>query len=264
MTSMDDPHVVKYQDELLWPEPEDFADWSVAPEHATPPITADGPCPHCGHNVTIRLNYQRLGTGQAGETPPPPEERFTVLMTCDSCGRKWLATVTLSPSTPGPRIQPVVDERLRPAAVAWDMFVNEQEPRFRTLADKWTGAITALLGLFGLAVFVTSKDAFTGLPFWVKVIAAIAIILSLGCGVRAVYLSYRAAYGWPEFIERGNDQALLDWYEGRRERLKGNAIDMKAAVRLAIGALGFLVLAAGLMWLVPRADHPVVCQITRH
>jgi hypothetical protein len=284
VTSVDDPHVVIYQDQLVWPKVEDFGQWTVTRSPGGQPRKASGRCPYCGHNlVDVELHYRALGRGQAGVAQPPAEERFTALIICDcgrdhpdaatppvshpSCGRKWLASVTVSPTTPGPEIRPEEDETLRRAAMAWNEFVAAQEPTFRALADKWTSAITVLLGLFGLAVFVTSKDAFTGLPFCSKILAALAVIIALLCGVRAVYLSYRAAYGWPEVTEVKNNQELLEWHSRRSERLEQSANNMKCAVRLAIGALGFLVVAACLMWLVPRHSEnppfvPFECRIT--
>jgi hypothetical protein len=277
---MSDPPVVTFADQQWLPKPDDFADWTVVPPSGIP-RTASGPCPSCGHNVKAELNYRGLGRGQAGEGAPSPEERFTTMMRCGcrqnhpdsaippvnhpSCGRWWLASVTLSEGTPGPRVRPNVDEALEPAAIAWDEFVKSQEPSFRTLAEKWTAAVTALLGLFGLAVFVTSKDVFTGLtPGW-KLGAALSVFCALGCAVWAVYLSYRAAYGWPTFIERNSDQALVNWYSGREARLRRDACRLKASVWLAIGELGLLVAAAAVVWFAPHhtaAPSQLLCRFT--
>ena len=198
----------------------------------------------------------------------PRAERFTALLTCQcnephldsatppashpSCGRKWLAQVTLNPDMPGPRIQPSQDPGIVDAAIDWSKFVDAQETTIKTQAEKWTGAVTALLGLFGVAAFVTGKDAFTGLDMWAKIVAAVAVVCALSIGVVAVFVSNRAAYGWPELMKVKTDEDLLKWHDDRPKRLQKAARRMKIAVWLAIVSLGFVTLAAVLMWLAPR------------
>lgn len=153
---------------------------------------------------------------------------------------------------PGPRIQPSQDPGIVDAAIDWSKFVDAQETTIKTQAEKWTGAVTALLGLFGVAAFVTGKDAFTGLDMWAKIVAAVAVVCALSIGVVAVFVSNRAAYGWPELMKVKTDEDLLKWHDDRPKRLQKAARRMKIAVWLAIVSLGFVTLAAVLMWLAPR------------
>ena len=127
----------------------------------------------------------------------------------------------------------------------------DPEARHARIGD-WQLALTALLGLFGVAAFVTGKDAFTGLDMWAKIVAAVAVVCALSIGVVAVFVSNRAAYGWPELMKVKTDEDLLKWHDDRPKRLQKAARRMKIAVWLAIVSLGFVTLAAVLMWLAPR------------
>lgn len=258
---------VTFKDEMLLVLTDALDDWTVSDEDDEQPLEASGSCPCCGHKTTANLVYESLTKGSSGREPRP-SERLTTMMACQcshphgdpehpehtylSCGRKWPATITLNPEL-RPRVRPVTDARLIPAALGWQDFVAAQESRFQSQAEKWAAAVTTLLGLFGLAAFVTSKEAFSGLPTEARVVATITVISGLIAGVAAVYLSNRAAYGWPEFVQLENDADLIDWFaDYKNPRIRVTANKMKWAVRLAITSLGLLLAASAIMWVVPR------------
>ena len=105
-----------------------------------------------------------------------------------------------------------------------------------------------------MAAFVTGKDAFTGLDMWAKIVAAVAVVCALSIGVVAVFVSNRAAYGWPELMKIKTDEDLLKWHDDRPKRLQ------KAARRIENRCL------AGdcLTWIRDARCRPnVACSATR-
>jgi hypothetical protein len=271
---------LRFTDELLTLPADKLAGWKVDPEETNWPNYAIGPCPRCDHSTKSELHYGAVVRGMTG-TAPPPEQRLTALLSCDcdvphpdaasqgtshkGCGCKWVATITLDPQLQ-PRVRPMVDAKLLSAAADWDEFVSTQEPSFRAQAEKWAGAVAALLGLYGLAAFITSKDAFIGLPLWARAVAAGIVVLGFAAGVAAVYWSNRAAYGWPELAQVRNDSDLAKWHEARKDQLRVGADRMKWAVRLAVISLALLMAAAALLWVAPRqtdkanaTPSPVAC-----
>jgi hypothetical protein len=275
----DNSNAVAYQEGQVRPRAADLAQWTVDKKDF--PSLASGLCPSCNHRTEFQLSYRALGAGASMPSTPSAVERRSFKMTCAcgqshpdaaspgvshaSCGRWWFASVTLQDRTGEPRVFPADDETLVPAMTAWAEVAKSEETAFRTLAEKWTNGVTVILGLFGLAGFVTSKDAFTGLPFCAKVAAAALIIVALGFGVGAVYRSYSAAYGRPTVIDGADDAKLRQWYDGAPARLEASVKAFQSALRLAFAALAFLVAAAGLMWLVPRHTDkptPLLCRIT--
>jgi hypothetical protein len=268
---------VAYKAERFWVQDSDLSDWTVfAPQGV--PVMATGPCPSCGHQTSGEIQPGALGGGAAGERDLADVERVTRVFDCSckeqhldtstppsahfSCGRWWLASIRLKADGEGQRIRASSDETLLKAAQALRDQAGTEETRLRASAEKWTAAVTALLGLFGLAGFVVGKDTFTGLPLWVKWSAGLATLAAVALGASAVYLSYKAAYGWPVIIDLGDDEKLLKWYADKRARLGQAANDLKTGVLLAIMALTALALAAGLILFAPREPPKPLVKIT--
>ncbi|MER6162039.1 hypothetical protein ABT147_42195 [Streptomyces sp. NPDC001868] len=146
------------------------------------------------------------------------------------------------------------------AAQAARKAMANDESTIRSAAEKWIAAITALLGLFGLAGLVAGKDSFVGLPkgvLWVAALAALAAVVAAAC---AIVLANRAAYGWPTVVDVSNDEALERWYVNQRTLVEEAAGRLRTAVRCALVSLAALMVVVGCNALWPRG---VAVQITR-
>jgi hypothetical protein len=273
---MPDADVV-YKVERFWVQDTDLADWKVIEQDGLP-IEAYGPCPSCRHRTSGEIMPGTLGGGAAGVRELTDVERVTRVFDCScaqqhldtstppsahsSCGRWWLASIRLAGDGEGQRVRAAADDTLLRAAQTLRDQAGTEETRLRSSAEKWTAAVTALLGLFGLSGFVIGKDTFTGLPLWTTWSAGAAALAALALGVSAVYLSYKAAYGWPVIIDLGNDEQLRTWYADKRARLGQAAKNLKAGVLLAIMSLTALALAAGLIWFAPRELSKPLVKVT--
>ncbi|MDX3135754.1 hypothetical protein PV367_39520 [Streptomyces europaeiscabiei] len=150
------------------------------------------------------------------------------------------------------------------AAKAAQAAMADEEPRVRASAEKWIGAVTALIGLFGLSGLLVGKDSFTGMPTTARVLAAIAAGIAAAMAAVAVIHAYKAAYTWPEPTDISNDIKLEEWYNKRRDHARTAAGDLKTGVISALVSLAALAVAVGLLWFSPR-DSPArpLVKVTR-
>ena len=122
----------------------------------------------------------------------------------------------------------------------------------RNAAEKWIAGVTALFGLFGLAGVTLTRSAVMGLNTWWQVYVGIAAAISVALAGLAIYLSYRAAYGWPVTRPILDNDALRDWYAAQQAAPRVQAKFLRNGARAAAGALGALVATVGLMWFAPQ------------
>ncbi|MFE4967564.1 hypothetical protein [Streptomyces sp. NPDC056660] len=168
------------------------------------------------------------------------------------CGRYWLARLTLqSNGLYTLAIEP--DLTMLPAAVALNAAVAGQDKAVQASAEKWTGAIAALCGLFSLTGIVTAKDALAGLGAASKTLVAFSLVIAAVCAAAALAGGYRAAYGWPEAVDVSDDVKLQHWFEARRKHATLAWTQLRRAVRLAFGALAALIGMVILVWFLPRS-----------
>jgi hypothetical protein len=289
--------VIAFESERILVTDEQLREWVVPPDMRNEegaPIQVRGPCPRCGHNTTADVVVSVLAVAQSveGVTLPPMQERVTRVVECNcgishpqsvtpgaakpvspdakgagepaptvkSCGRWWLVTILLDPELEHP--VRTGDESLLEAAQAVQAAVADEETRIRGSAEKWIAGVSALLSLFGLSGVVVAKDGFADLPAVAAWIAGGLVGVALLAATFAVYLSYRAAYGWPVPVDIRNDEKLREWFAARRMRVVTAASNLRNGVQLACGALAALSMAVAVVWFWPGEDPEPVVQVT--
>jgi hypothetical protein len=147
----------------------------------------------------------------------------------------------------------LTDPQLATAAEELQAAGTAQLADVRSLAQKWMGGVTALFGLFSLAGIIFTRSTVTGLGTGWQVLIALFAFIAVVLAAGAVYLSYRAAYGWPVTeVIYDNDQ-LRDWHAAQQAAPRVQAGLMKQGVLAAAGALGALVVTVMLLWFAPQA-----------
>jgi len=168
------------------------------------------------------------------------------------CGAYWFAQVT---GDPGHYTLNPAPAQFIPGAIAVDEAKEAQAGLVQQTAEKWLGAITALLALFsvgGAALTVTSVAALnTG---W-KLVVATAAVLAVAFGAVAIYYGYRAAYGWLTMAPTATDadaSALADRTRGIPERVRAFQQSIPAAgISLTLAVVALMVI-----WFAPPANPP--------
>lgn len=265
-----------------------LANWHGSASDAA--LNLDGPCPECGHDSPIEIS-RRVTALEGLRVEPPKTLTVDLACGCreahegrpdgvSGCGRDWLVVTTVAddgtvslvhvssaasspspalppaspPGSPGsPSAAPAPGPDLVAAAEALrDETAPKQLSDLRSAADKWIGGVTALFGLFGLAGVTITRNTVTGLGTSWQVGIGIAAAVAIALAGLSVYLTYRAAYGWPETYPITNDAELLRWYRARQAAPRVQAEFLKNGVRAACGALVVLVVTVGLLWFAPQ------------
>lgn len=274
---------VKYEPGRYLPTDAELAAWTVD-ELNDRIVAIEGKCPSCGHGTKQEVHSYLIDERAKGMAGPnrslPQTERMTRVCECacngkhpdpkdpqtiwPSCGRWWLATIRLTSVGPDQRVMATRDESLLGAAQAARQVAADAEIKLRSSAEKWIGAITALIGLFGLSGVLTGANAFTNLPGTARWVAGIAAAAAFLTGGVAIFMSYRAAYGWPVKVNVTTDAELQTWYQNRREDLDGAKNRFKIGVCFAAAAAVALAVTVGCVWFWPTAApaHPLV-MVTR-
>ncbi|WP_406393688.1 hypothetical protein OG806_24715 [Streptomyces sp. NBC_00882] len=257
---------------------EELASWTVVRSAEGEILAVSGPCPNCGHVTRQDVEESVVAFGQSGlAAAAAPTERMTRICECAcgvdhqsaaaqpvmSCGNWWLFTIALDANATAP-VRAGTDASLLPALRAVQEVTATEESTLRSSAEKWIAAVTALVGLFGLAGVVVGKDAFTGLSAWARGFAGGAALVAAGCAAAAIVWAYKAAYGWPKIVDLGNDQLLTRWFSSRRTHLQTAVGQLRKGVMWALISLGALLVAIGCIWFWPRSspDGPLV-EVTR-
>jgi hypothetical protein len=255
---------IKYLTERVTVNSTQLTAWSAWTSQVT--LHLAGPCPACGHDAT---NAVPLQVSALEGLAVPVSRTLTVTLTCtceqqhpgrpDSvpagCGRKWSAT-TATAADGTVTLSPLVDPMLMLAAEALRAAASGQLVDLRRAAEKWIAGITALYTLFGLASITITRNALVGLnPDW-QVGVAISVALAVALAGLAVYLIYRAAYGWPITRPVRDDDELRDWYAAQQAAPSVQAESLKSGVRTAAASLAALVVTVGLLWFAPQQVTP--------
>ncbi|MFE5406404.1 hypothetical protein ACFQ9Z_34810 [Streptomyces sp. NPDC056580] len=256
---------------------EQLVDWEVDRVEDIVAAVA-GPCPGCGHPTRQKVEQTALATGQSGAAGRalPKKDRLTVVCECacdlshtdgaeppshwQSCGRWWLVTIRLSPDSDGQPVCAALDDSMLEAAQAARKAMANDETHIRSASEKWIAAITALIGLFGLAGLVAGKNSFSGLPNTALYTVAGAGCMAVLAAAGAIILANRAAYGWPTVVDISNDEALERWYVNQRTIVEKAAQRLRTAVRLSLLSLVSLMVIVGCNVLWPRG---LAVQVTR-
>lgn len=269
----------------------DVESWIVERDSGGQPQRIKGPCPACGHETETDIDLSVLASVQSGILPlPPASQRVTRVITCacqeshpvpkapkkvgdadsvevdpdpdpaESCGRWWLATITLNAD--GEQEVHAGDPAMLKAARAVEKSIDGEEARVRVSAEKWIAGIAALLPLFGLTGVIAGKDSLSGISDPWPAIAAGVAGLALICAAAAILLSYGAAYDWPVEIDVDDDEKLETWFRDRRERIRGAASDLRNGVFAACATLMLLAAALGIVWFGPRDTPEPLVKVT--
>jgi hypothetical protein len=253
-----------YVNEYLPVTPEQIGHWERHPRDGDRLPTLVGKCPKCQHRNEVRLpDTVMAGSVPAGASAaPPPVATRQVICTCNQghdqpdgiiggCGRFWLAKLTLRAD--GSYELTVADDLgMLPAAAALNAAVAGQDKAVQTSAEKWTGAIAALYGLFAFSGIVTAKDALLGLSPAGKGYVGAALVVAIAAGAFALVHAYRAAFGWPYPMDVSDDEKLAAWFDRRRAYAADAAGKLRRAVRAALISLAALTVMAMLAWFLPR------------
>ncbi|MGQ4386582.1 hypothetical protein [Streptomyces sp. SAS_270] len=256
---------------------EELVAWEPVQVGPSAVAAIQGPCPVCGDHTRQSVEQGKLASGAAGaEETLAKKDRLTVVCECaceinhpdaavppthwQSCGRWWLATVRLAPGGQGQPVRAATDESMLEAAQAARKAMTNDEATVRSAAEKWIAAVTALIGLFGLAGLLAGKDSFVGLPEEAVLIVAAAALVAVLAAASAIILANRAAYGWPTVVDISNDEALERWYVNQRTVVEKAARRLRTAVRCALLSLAALMVVVGCNAFWPRG---IAVQITR-
>jgi hypothetical protein len=227
-------------------------------------LNASGLCPRCGDGTyypiiledvavaeaagpVVSLDVTRMFRCRCSEVHPKrPKKVYT------GCGAYWFARVTHDGTTYSLSEAP---PEFVAGAVAVDQAVRDQGALVRSTAEKWLGAVTALLALFSVGGSVLAVDALDGLATWAQVVAGVAGVLALACGAAAVYCGHRAAFGWLHLAPTNTNAAAAELLV-RAQDVGGRVRDFRNAVFFAFAALGLAVLALAVIWFDPASEAP--------
>lgn len=247
------------------PKREQLASWTVEWQD----MHAAGKCPRCEDEMQFDwdVDYAEMSTMGAersvtrkvtcaceGNTPHPNTPNGKV-----GCGAFWV--VQFYEDASGGHAVPQKDPRLASAARALDAAGQDAEARLRAAAEKWVAGVAAVLALFGIAGTVTGGKLLESLSEGAREVVVWLTVGAVAVAVVAIVFSYLAAYGWPKVVEM-TDAKLLEWYEGRRNRLRTIARRLRWGVVAAVASVALLMSAAALAWLNPSSSPQTVLKVT--
>ncbi|MGW0638311.1 hypothetical protein [Nocardia salmonicida] len=232
--------------------------------------TAEGECPACGGEMEYEFESTAvaMGAGQAASGGTPRQmscgckqvHRDNAGEERSGCGHFWYVRVKPDDSPP---LIPETDQSLKHLAdqlAAADP--GGQEAKVRAAAEKWVGAVTALLGLFGLSGVAFGKDAFAGLDTGIRGLLALVLVVAVAAAGFAVFFVYRAAYGWPRSVDIATVSDLEEWNRNRRASAATAAGYLKAGVHCALGSVVVLCVAAGIVMVCGASKRSPLVEVT--
>ncbi|MFV8165256.1 hypothetical protein ACNQVK_24725 [Mycobacterium sp. 134] len=258
---------VEYRRDRVEPTPEALAGWGYNRNNDL----AAGECLYCHHEMTWQVETSAVSMGSSEDAP----DGVSVEMTCAcatqhratpegkvGCGRYWAVRVLAEGNEP-----PIVPEtdptRMHLANQVASNTPLVQEGKVRAAAEKWVGAVTALLGLFGLSGIAFGKDVFTGLGPCARVVLAVALALAVLLSALSVLLIYKAAYGWPRSVDISTGLSLSKWNLKRRMAAASAAANLRAGVYLVLVSLLALSVGAGAVFSSGFHSRAALVEVTR-
>lgn len=259
---------LRFREEELTPTTEALAEWCFDRMSDV----ASGTCPSCHGEMayTVDTIVVAQGAGEAGTQGAPRKIvcRCTTTHLDDEgkdhsgCGRYWYVRILTDGTEPA--IIPETDSALKPLAERFAATdPKSQEDKVRAAAEKWVGAVTALLGLFGLSGIAFGKDAVAGLGTDLRWVFAVALLVAVCTASLAVLRIYRAAYGWPHTVDVSNVRGLKKWNRERRAAPGKAADNLRAGVYLALSSVLALCVGAGVVLWSGLHTHAALIEVTR-
>ncbi|MDT5093468.1 MAG: hypothetical protein QOH60_2831 [Mycobacterium sp.] len=219
--------------------------------------TVTGACPNCHHTMVYEFEQNVVSINFARENLTRKIDA-TRKITCacrvthiDSqgndhkgCGSYWFVRILPHGATPQVTVErdPLLQHV---SAELAEQDSATQEQKVRAAAEKWVGAVTALLGLFGLSGIAFGKDVFASLGTGPRCVMAVALVVSVLAAALAVLRIYRAAYGWPHIDDVSKVSSLMKWYRQRHNAPVKAAESLQWGVYLALTSVVALCVAAG-------------------
>jgi hypothetical protein len=228
-------------------------------------LIAIGICGRCLHDTQCPIDLEPVAVAAVSSKPvvsldvtrmfrcrctEPHAKRPPKVYT--GCGAYWFARVT--DGQRGYTLSPAPAQFIL-GAIAVDEAREAEAGIVQQTAEKWLGAITALLALFsvgGAALTVTSVAALS--TDW-KLVVAMAALLAVFFGAVAIYYGYRAAYGWLTIAPTATEAdaaALAD----RTRRIEERVTAFRQSTPAAGISLILAVVALMAIWFAPAANPP--------
>lgn len=271
-TAPGDP-AVRYEFGLIVPDKAVIqTQWTYVPPAAGEPPKWRGPCAMCTHDHLVEVP-DRVVNGvvpQADEPVSVQVRMFPCLCplvhegrpegVLGGCGRYWLGRVehrggrryTLAVET---------DLALLPQARALDEAARSESLRARTMAEKWVGGVTALLGLLSVSSVITGATASKAVRSDLRWLVFAVAVLAIGTAAVALVFAYRAAFGAPGTASVRTQTEQNRWW--RKVRLAGpRAVrQLKVSFALTLVSLLLAVVVAVLLWFLPQQKSPAQCTV---
>lgn len=253
---------VAYAAESITVTPAQLASWRGL--KTADNVALGGRCPKCGHDTLGTIPVRLIGFESAvPESQGPLTSTVSCACKCShdgrtadvagGCGRSWSAEVI--DDGDAVRLAPArgdTDPVLLLAAQAAHDAAPGQLSDVRSAAEKWITAVTTITGLFGLTGLVVSRSTVASLSTLWQALVGLGAFTALVLAGLAVYLIFRAAYGWPTAADVGDDAKLKAWYLGQQDAAFARAGALKAGVRVAGVSLAALAATVGLLWFAPQ------------
>jgi hypothetical protein len=152
----------------------------------------------------------------------------------------------------------------RPATLyeeEWEAIAEKLEfdslGNVRAAAEKWTGALATMIGIFSVAAIVKGPSDVAKLDLGWTIVVAAATGAAIASALWATYLGARAAYGFPEkFRFVGTEVRRL--YRTQTEK---SARDLAGAIHWVMRAIGLLAIALGVLWFATPKDTAVAASM---
>ncbi len=226
-------------------------------------LLADGTCGRCHHATRYPIDLEPVATAALA---PRISLDVTRMFRCrcteahggrpanvyTGCGAYWFARVSGGPG--GYTLSPARPEFVA-GAIAVDQARRDEAALLQRTAEKWLGAITALLALFSVGGAALTASSVAKLNTAGKLFAAVAAVLAVVSGAVAIVCGYRAAYGWLTMAPTATEddaRALASPARRIRERVQA----FRWSVPAAGISLGLAVIALLVIWFAPAASPP--------
>jgi hypothetical protein len=240
------------------------ANQRVTVEDPSGALVAVGTCRRCHDDTEYPIDLERVVVAEV--VGPVVSLDVTRMFRCrcskphakrpanvyTGCGAFWFAQVTGDPDDY--KLSPAPLKSI-PGAIAVDEAKKAQAGLVQQTAEKWLGAITALLALFSVGGAALTVNSVAALNTAGKLVAAVAAVLAVTSGAVAICYGYRAAYGWLTMAPTATETDAAALADPTR-RIGERVTAFQRSTPAAGISLGLAVVALMVIWFAPRANPP--------